>query len=81
MTAVTKILLLLPIALLLMSCGERPLTTTQSNNPGLPVSLLFEYEGCKVYRFYDGRTVYYTNCNSVMQSVKEGKTEVYREVK
>lgn len=29
--------------------------------------LLFETEGCRVYRFYDGRAVYFTNCQSDTQ--------------
>ena len=38
-------------------------TTAPGNNTGYKVSYLFEYGGCKVYRFYDiGNTVYYTNC-------------------
>ena len=32
------------------------------------VEKLFTYEGCSVYRFYDDRTVYYTNCNGQTQS-------------
>jgi hypothetical protein len=44
----------------------QPVTTTQpDNNVDYNVSYLFEYGGCKVYRFYDsgyGNTVYYTNC-------------------
>jgi hypothetical protein len=33
------------------------------NNPTYEVAYLFEYEGCKVYRFEDGKqSVYFTNC-------------------
>jgi hypothetical protein len=32
------------------------------------VEKLFTHEGCTVYRFYDDRTVYYTNCNGSTQS-------------
>lgn len=41
------------------------------------VELLFENDGCKVYRFYDGRYVYYTDCSgkiSYEYSSKNGKT-------
>jgi len=44
----------------------QPVTTNQpDNNVDYKVSYLFEYGGCKVYRFYDpgySNTVYYTNC-------------------
>ena len=44
----------------------QPVTTTQANNNvDYKVSYLFEYGGCKLYRFYDpgyGNIVYYTNC-------------------
>lgn len=85
MTAAFKILLLLPIALLLTSCVKDALTTASTNNNNFHVEFLFENDGCKLYRFYDRRYVYYTNCtsgsHSVMQPVKEGKIEVYQEVK
>jgi hypothetical protein len=32
------------------------------------VEKLFTFEGCSVYRFYDDRTVYYSNCNGSTQS-------------
>jgi Domain of unknown function (DUF4884) len=35
-----------------------------TNNPTYEVAYLFEHEGCKVYRFLDGKQcVYFTNCN------------------
>jgi hypothetical protein len=44
----------------------QPIVTTQAeNNVDYEVSYLFEYGGCKVYRFYDkvySNAVYYTNC-------------------
>jgi hypothetical protein len=61
-----KIYLLLAIAMggCVYPRYNQPITTTQpENNTGYKVSYLFEYGGCKVYRFYDyGNTVYYTNC-------------------
>ena len=32
------------------------------------VEKLFTHEGCTVYRFFDDRTVYYTNCQGSTQS-------------
>ncbi len=49
-------------ALLLAGCLNKPVSTTATNNPELNLNLLFEHDGCKVYRFYDGRSVYYTDC-------------------
>lgn len=44
-------------------CASEPVTTEQSTNKEVPVSLLFEYDGCKVYRFYDGgRNIYFSKC-------------------
>lgn len=47
------------------SCSHAIPITTESpkNNQTYEVDFLFEYEGCKVYRFYDrGHSVYFTNC-------------------
>ncbi len=38
------------------------------------VVLLFEYDGCKVYRFYDHGTVYFTKCNEVIWQQDCGKS-------
>jgi hypothetical protein len=57
------LLLFLPV--FAASCiQQRPIVKEQSNNnKDYKVSYLFEYEGCKVYRFYDrGNEVYFTNC-------------------
>ena len=43
------------------------------------VELLFENDGCKVYRFYDGRYIYYTDCSgktSYKSGNKNGTTIV-----
>lgn len=50
-------------AILLASCGEDPVSTHSTDNPNVPVGVLFETDGCKVYRFKDaGRFVYFSNC-------------------
>ncbi len=41
------------------------------------VEFLFEKDGCKMYRFYDGRTIYWANCEGRIQSdyvQRSGKT-------
>jgi hypothetical protein len=51
------------VLLALCGCGEAPVSTGQTNNPNVPVALLFEHDGCKVFRFWDaGRHHYYVTC-------------------
>jgi len=35
---------------------------TESAGNGIKLELLFEKDGCKMYRFHDGRTVYWASC-------------------
>lgn len=65
----------------LVSCSGKPLESRQTNNVEYSVSLLFENEGCKVYRFEDGgRWVYYTNCTSTSYEEPCGKTSIPQQV-
>jgi hypothetical protein len=45
--------------------AQHPIVTqVTQNNQDYKVAYLFEHDGCKVYRFYDGGlSVYFTNCN------------------
>lgn len=53
----------------LTGCDNQPVATAHSSNPQVPVSLLFEHDGCRVYRFNDGgRNHYYVRCNGGAQS-------------
>jgi hypothetical protein len=58
-------ILLIFVMLYLTSCGgaiQRPIEVNITSNK-FQVELLFEHDGCKVYRFNDfGKSVYYTNC-------------------
>jgi hypothetical protein len=48
---------------LLTSCGREAESISQSSNSNFTVELLFEVDGCKVYRFQDcNRYHYFTNC-------------------
>lgn len=48
----------------LLGCAQEPLQERPSNNPNVPVSLLFEHDGCKVYRFYDASHYrYFAKCD------------------
>lgn len=57
------------LALLLLGCAEEPVSTGASSNANIAVSLLFEHEGCKVYRFLDaGHYRYYVRCSDGTQA-------------
>ena len=81
-----KLLLLIVICLFLVGCDETPIATQQSNNPNMRISVLFEYDGVRVYRFYDGGYKRYfakvigTDEVKTMSSVyiNQGKTGYYR---
>lgn len=47
----------------LIACKAAPISENSTNNPQLPVALLFEHDGCKVYRFEDaGSYRYFAKC-------------------
>ncbi|WP_303923396.1 DUF4884 domain-containing protein [Draconibacterium sediminis] len=58
------------------SFEQLPVTTNKTdNNDSYYVSYLFEYEGCKVYRFYDhGHSVYFTNCKGDVTTFSSDST-------
>lgn len=62
---------------LLVGCQKEPETTVRKGN--FKVEKLFtDSQGCTVSRFYDDRTVYYTNCRgqaSSEESCGDGCTE------
>ena len=67
-----KLLLLLSIALI--SCQGEALKKEKTQNDDFSVELLFEKDGCKVYRFYDGGTRYFvTSPGSVEWKEQRGK--------
>jgi hypothetical protein len=71
------------LMLTILSCTiQKPVTSEKSNNnEDYTVKYLFEYGGCKVYRFEDnGRMVYFTNCNGEAIS-KTDSTEVKNSIK
>ena len=45
-------------------CMTEPLATVPTNNAGIQVDLLFEHDGCRVYRFRDISYHYYAQCNA-----------------
>jgi hypothetical protein len=68
--------------LVLGGCGVDPVETKPSNNPSVSVDVLFQVDGCKVYRFWDhGEARYFANCRgSVSWSELQGKVSVPVEV-
>lgn len=72
-----RIVLLLLAAAAMVGCAADPVAMKSSTNPNVPVSLLFENEGCKVYRFDDaGHYHYYANCQgSTVTTVTETQSE------
>lgn len=57
-------ILLIP---LLFGCNSKSISSQQTDNPEIVVEKLFTKDGCTVYRFLDGRRVYYVTCNSSEQ--------------
>lgn len=58
---------------LLSGCYREPQSTeTLGNN--IKVEFLFEKDGIKVYRFYDGNYHYFTSRGETMTSQSSGKT-------
>ncbi len=65
------------MSILLSSCiTNRPIQKVKpANNPSYDVEYLFDYDGCKVYRFYDmGNYVYFTNCSGQVTSISNDST-------
>ena len=54
---------LLLVSLLMLAACQKQGTPVHAPNQDFGVEKLFTVEGCTVYRFYDDRTVYFTNCS------------------
>lgn len=68
------------LILSLFSCERSPLETRQSNNKEFSIDFLFDYDGVKVYRFYDGdRYHYFTSKSEIIGTQKKylGKNYPY----
>lgn len=51
--------------LVLAGCTADPVRSDRTNNADLDVSTLFDYDGCRMYRFEDGgRFIYFARCGS-----------------
>lgn len=70
-----KYLLITIFSISLLGCKEDAQTITQNGN--FKVEFLFEHDGCRMYRFKDVRTVYWSDCRGKIQSdytTSNGKT-------
>jgi hypothetical protein len=69
-----KTILALVIIIGLSSCYKEPQSAEQIGN-GFKVEFLFEKDGIKVYRFYDGGEYhYFTSKGETMSTQQQGKT-------
>lgn len=57
----TKMLLFIAL-FLLAGCEKQPMSIESTENVDFKVEKLFTHDGCTVYRFYDYRNHYYTDC-------------------
>lgn len=68
----TKLILIALVAIL-MSCQKEAQSSKTSGN--YKVEFLFEVDGCKIYRFYDGRTVYFSDCRGKIDEQHTTRTK------
>lgn len=70
-STVTKKLITTVILMMVgfVSCVRAPQQVLTTSNQNYTLDLLFEHEGCKVYRFKDGeRYVYWTDCRGKVET-------------
>ena len=74
-----KRLMLVVAVMMLVGCVDetQPMRVESSTNPNVPIALLLEHDGCKVYRFVDAnRYRYLSKCtNASSSSVSSEYTE------
>ena len=58
--------LFIVVALFTSCVSQKPISSvTPANNKTYQVDFLFEYDGCKIYRFADyGNYIYFSNCGN-----------------
>ena len=70
-----KILTIVLLGILLIGCNKDPQSTSTIGN-GFKVEYLFEKDGVRVYRFYDGgRYHYFTTKGETISTQSEGKSD------
>ena len=69
-----KILFLGLASVLFLSCQREGIEELKTDNVNYKVDLLFEVDGCKVYRFWDsGGYKYFTTCDGSVTHKLNGK--------
>jgi hypothetical protein len=67
-----KILFIGLVSVLSLSCQREGIEELKTDNSNYEVELLFEVDGCKIYRFWDNGYKYFTTCNgSVINRTNE----------
>lgn len=65
---------------ILTSCSALKMPVSShipENNKNYEVDFLFEYDGCRVYRFFDrGNYVYFTRCEGEVSSIVNDSTVI-----
>jgi len=77
-----KIIGLLLISIILVSCYGNGIEKSKTNNDDYDVTYLFEKDGVKVYRFSDGLNYHYFTSRGETISTQQnssGKTTTYHE--
>ncbi|AEI50468.1 DUF4884 domain-containing protein [Runella slithyformis] len=68
-TTKTAVFAIALLTIWLSSCVRGPQQVYSTTNRNYTLDLLFEHEGCKVYRFKDGeRFVYWTDCRGKVET-------------
>ena len=68
------------ILMCISSCNKKPQAISMEGN-GIQVEYLFEKDGIKVYRFYDGGDAhYFTSRGETMSNQSEGKSTVQENI-
>lgn len=72
----------LGVLFLALGCAQDPVAKNTTDNPKVPVDLLFTNNGCSVYRFFDaGRYHYYADCTGAVTDIRiENKTTHFEEI-
>ena len=75
-----KVVLVLVLGSSIVSCRNKPISTSKEGID-VKVEFLFEKDGVKVYRFYDGNTHYFTTNGETITSRTSGKTHYEENIK
>lgn len=60
-----RVLGLVLVTLIFAGCKQDPVSKSRTNNPKIDAEILFDYDGCRVYRFVDGGYErYFARCSS-----------------